>query len=84
MAVGRRFGSMLIAKPKRNSCISGMPRIMAKVSRSRRSWTNSLRSGCAYPARGEALAHARLPLKMDEDVLQAWGVSLMWTPARPR
>src|SRR5258706_385687 len=40
-AVGRCFGSELIANPKRISCITGMPMIMPKVSRSRLSWMNS-------------------------------------------
>ena len=41
-AVGRCLGSELMAKPNRMSCISGMPIIIPKVSRSRRIWTNSL------------------------------------------
>jgi hypothetical protein len=41
-AVGRCLGSELMAKPKRTSCIRGIPIIMPNVSRSRRIWMNSL------------------------------------------
>ncbi len=40
-AMGRPLGSMLIAKPKSTSCITGTPIIIAKVRRSRRTCTNS-------------------------------------------
>jgi hypothetical protein len=40
-AVGRCFGSVLIANPKRNSCTSGIPTISARVKRSRRAWMSS-------------------------------------------
>ena len=43
-AVGRCFGSVLIAKPNSVSCTIGMPTIMPNVTRSRRSWMNSLRT----------------------------------------
>jgi hypothetical protein len=42
-AVGRCFGSVLIAKPNSISWITGMPMIMPNVSRSRLSWMNSFR-----------------------------------------
>ena len=38
---------MLIAKPKSTSCITGNPIIIAKVSRSRRTWTNSFTTTAA-------------------------------------
>src|SRR5450432_2853156 len=41
-AVGRCFGSELIANPNRISWMTGMPTIMPKVRRSRLSWMNSL------------------------------------------
>ncbi len=41
-AVGRCFGSELIAKPNSTSCITGMPTIIPNVSRSRFIWMNSL------------------------------------------
>jgi hypothetical protein len=40
-AVGRCFGFVLMAKPKRRSCASGMKIIVAKVMRSRLSWISS-------------------------------------------
>ena len=41
-AVGRCLGSELMAKPNRMSCMTGMAIMVAKVSRSRRSWISSL------------------------------------------
>ena len=74
-AVGRCFGSVLIAKPNSSSCMIGMPTIIAKVSRSRRIWTNSLTIIAHRREQGEpAAAHAQLSRallhQVDEHVLE--------------
>ena len=43
-SVGRWRGSALMAKPNSINCTMGRPIIMAKVTRSRRIWMNSLTS----------------------------------------
>src|SRR5947208_8145659 len=85
-AVGRCFGSELMAKPNRMSWMIGMPTIMPKVSRSRLSWMNSLptmpsqreienQSLIDGPPRSFALSCALrftgAAHEMDEDVLQS-------------
>jgi hypothetical protein len=59
-ASGRRFGSVLMAKPNSTSCMIGTPTIIAKVSRSRRIWRNSLSSTATSVPQLMAVAPAKL------------------------
>src|SRR5512140_1362751 len=79
-AVARCLGSALMARPKRTSCNTGMPTIIANVSRSRRIWMNSFTT-MAHNRASEnscgSLMVNRIPFhEVNEDVFQS-GIDLL-------